>query len=60
METLRTSQSQIGSKLQNVMHDDVRALKDFRKPKHTKERTKLDSNRGFCRTVPNLMNLSQS
>ena len=32
----------------------------FRKPKHTKERTKLDSNRGFCRTVPNLMNLSQS
>ena len=61
METLRTSQSQIGFKVAKCYAWWCQGIKRlFRKPKHTKERTKLDSNRGVCRTIPNLMNLSHS
>ena len=49
MATFGSLSAKMATKFENVMNEDVRALKDverrFRKPEHTKEHIKEDSDR---------------
>ena len=52
MATFRTSQCQDGDEVLKYRdYENVRAQKRFRKPEHTKEHIKKDSNRCFVKKI---------